>query len=171
MNQSLVIERQWAMPNKNTFEIKPIKELIESEMTPGLWIDPFANRNKLATITNDLNPAFDTDYHLDALDFLKMFGDKSVDGVLYDPPYSPRQVTECYQGVGMNVTNETTRASFWGNQKKEISRIVKPGGKVITFGWNSGGIGRKYGFEIVYILLVPHGGWHNDTICTVEEKK
>lgn len=164
------IQRQWAMPNKNTFDIKPIKELIQSELTNGIWIDPFANQNKLATITNDLNPDFDTDYHMDALDFLKTFQNESVDGVLYDPPYSPRQVTECYQGVGMNVTSETTRASFWGNQKNEISRIVKPGGKVITFGWNSGGIGRKYGFEITRILLVPHGGWHNDTICTVEVK-
>lgn len=108
---------------------------------------------------------------MDALEFLKMFDDNSVDGVLYDPPYSPRQVSECYKHVGYNVTQETTRASFWGNHKKEISRIVKQGGKVITFGWNSGGIGMKYGFEIQHILLVPHGGWHNDTICTVEIKK
>ena len=28
----------------------------------------------------------------------------------------------------------------------------------------------EYGFEIVEILLVPHGGWHNDTIVTVERK-
>lgn len=34
----------------------------------------------------------------------------------------------------------------------------------------SGGIGKSYGFEIKKILLVPHGGWHNDTICVVEEK-
>lgn len=167
---SIVIERVWAMPNKNTFEIKPIRELISEEMTDGLWIDPFANRNKLASITNDLNEAFDTDYHLDALDFLRMFDSSSVDGVLYDPPYSPRQVSECYNDVGYNVTWDTTKASFWGNHKREISRIVKVGGKVITFGWNSGGIGNKYGFEIQRILLVPHGGWHNDTICTVEMK-
>lgn len=75
-----------------------------------------------------------------------------------------------YKHFGYTVTSETTRASFWGNHKKEISRIVKVGGKVITFGWNSGGIGKKYGFEIERILLVPHGGWHNDTICTVEVK-
>ena len=25
-------------------------------------------------------------------------------------------------------------------------------------------------FDIEEILLVPHGGWHNDTICTVERK-
>jgi DNA modification methylase len=158
------------MPNSHTFEIKPIKDLILTEITNGLWIDPFANNNKLAKITNDLNPAFDTDYHMDALDFLKMFDDYSVDGILYDPPYSPRQVSECYSNVGYNVTWDTTKASFWGNHKREIARIVKPGGKVITFGWNSGGIGMKNGFEIKHILLVPHGGWHNDTICTVELK-
>lgn len=170
VNSNISIERIWAMPNKNTFEIKPIHDLIVDEITDGIWIDPFANRNKLASITNDLSTEFDTDYHLDALDFLKMFDADSVDGVLYDPPYSPRQVSECYNNVGYNVTWDTTKASFWGNHKREISRIVKIGGKVITFGWNSGGIGYKYGFEIQKVLLVPHGGWHNDTICTVEIK-
>ncbi len=170
-SEQIRIERIWSMPNKNTFEIKPIKELILEEFDLSkLWIDPFANRNKIATVTNDLNPEFETDYHLDALDFLKLFENESVDGVLYDPPYSPRQVSECYNNVGYNVTWDTTKASFWGNHKREISRIVKIGGKVITFGWNSGGIGYKYGFEIQRILLVPHGGWHNDTICTVEIK-
>lgn len=101
------------MPNKNTFEISPIKKLISEEVSlEKLWIDPFANQNKIASITNDLNPEFDTDHHLDALDFLKLFDDASVDGVLYDPPYSPRQVSECYKNIGYNVTNETTRASF-----------------------------------------------------------
>lgn len=165
------IERVWAMPNKNTFDILPIKQLILEEKTEGLWIDPFANKNKFATITNDLNPEFNTDYNMDALDFLKMFEDHSVDGVLYDPPYSPRQVSECYNDFGYDVTWETTNASFWSNQKKELSRIIKIGGKIITFGWNSGGIGKTNGFEITRILLVPHGGWHNDTICTVEVKK
>lgn len=165
------IERIWAMPNKNTFIVKPIAQLISEEVDLSKkWIDPFANQNKIATITNDLNPMYDTDYHMDALDFMKMFDDGSIDGVLYDPPYSPRQVSECYNDVGYSVTWDTTKASFWGNHKREISRIVKLGGKVITFGWNSGGIGYKYGFEIERILLVPHGGWHNDTICTVEIK-
>ena len=59
------IERIWAMPNKNTFDIKPIKKLIQEELDKDkLWIDPFANKNKLAKITNDLNPEYSTDYHL-----------------------------------------------------------------------------------------------------------
>lgn len=123
-------ERVWSMPNSNTFDIPPIRKLISEEVdTNLLWIDPFANTNRIARITNDLNPEYGTQYNMDALDFLKMFDNESVDGVLYDPPYSPRQVSECYKGVGMNVTNRTTQASFWSNHKKEISRIVKRGGR------------------------------------------
>lgn len=158
------------MPNKNTFSIKPIKKLLSEELTEGLWIDPFANESKLATVTNDINPEFDTDYHLDALAFLKKFEDDSVDGVLYDPPYSLTQVKECYKGYGKNVAPSDWHRMFYTNQSMELSRIVRKGGKVISFGWHSGGIGKKYGFELERILLVPHGGHHNDTIVTVERK-
>lgn len=166
------ISRVFSMPNKHTFSIKPIRQMIEQEIVGfDKIIDPFSNNCKIATITNDLNPRCESDYHMDALDFLKMFGDGEVDCVLYDPPYSPRQITECYQNVGMPVGMQTTQSSFWGNHKKEIARIVRGGGKVLTFGWNSGGIGKTNGFEIQRILLVHHGGWHNDTICTVEVKR
>ena len=167
--ECLVINRVWAMPNKNTFSIKPIAELIARHLA-GKSIDPFANSNKLATITNDLNTEFDTDYHLDALAFLKLFNDESIDTVLFDPPYSPRQISECYKAFDMAVNMQTTQASFWGNMKKEITRVVRRNGKVITCCWNSGGIGKTAGFKQLEILLVPHGGWHNDTIVTVEQK-
>ena len=91
--------------------------------------------------------------------------------MLFDPPYSPRQVAECYKALGQTVNMQTTQASYWSKLKVEIGRIVKPGGTVITCAWNSGGIGSKYGFEITEILLVAHGGWHNDTIVTVEKKR
>lgn len=137
------IERAWAMPSRSTFSIPPISALLDDEMDGGFWIDPYSGGGRRAQRTNDLNPEVDADCHMDALDFLRTFPDSSVDGVLFDPPYSPRQVSECYKGFGMNVTGEDTRASFWGEQKKEIARIVRPGGKVITFGWNSGGGGRQ----------------------------
>ena len=172
------IERIWAMPNSKTFRIKPIKELIQNELVEGIVIDPFANDfsiksvmgEKQKFITNDLDISYETDYHMDALKFFNEFESNSIDMILYDPPYSPRQVSECYKSLGETVNMKTTQSSYWGNQKKEIARILKVGGKVITFGWNSGGIGKTNGFEINKILLVPHGGWHNDTICTVETK-
>ena len=157
------------MPNSRTFCIKPIRELIQ-KYANGYTIDPFAAGNRLANVTNDIDPQYDTDFHMDATDFLNLFKPDSVDTGLYDPPYSPRQVAECYKALGITVNMQTTQASYWSRQKEAIGRIVKKGGIVITCGWNSGGIGKKYGFEIIEILLVAHGGWHNDTIVTVEKK-
>lgn len=164
------ISRKWAMPNSKTFSILPIKELIHRYISEEMVvIDPFANESKIGTITNDLNTRFDTTYHLDALDFLKQITTESADVVLYDPPYSLRQVKECYEGFGVTVTAEHTKSSWRAKHLDEIQRILKPGVS-ICFGWNSNGVGKKRGFEIIEILLVAHGGSKNDTICTVERK-
>ena len=163
--------RIWAMPNLNTFEIKCIKDLINRYIDKDcISIDPFANKNKIAKITNDIDTSFDTDFNLDANDFLTTFNDSSVDFILYDPPYSPRQVSECYKKLGMTVNMQTTQASFWSVLKKNIARISKKDAIVISFAWNSNGIGKNNGFEIVEIMIVAHGGNHNDTICVVERK-
>jgi len=160
------------MPNKETFKIRPIADLLREEgVGEGVWIDPFAGNSIWATVTNDLNPETTASSHLDAMDFLKTLEYGSADGALYDPPYSTRQLKECYSGVGMAVTGEMTRSDWWSRIKQEIGNIVKPGGKVISCGWNSGGIGMFLGFHIERILLVAHGGIHNDTICVVETRR
>lgn len=174
-NSGMRINRVWAMPNRWTFTIKPIKQLLMEEigldiMENKKWIDPFAGKYSPATITNDLNPKRQTTYHMEAIEFLKMFEDESVDGVLFDPPYSPRQVKECYENIGLNVTAEQTKQSFYSNAKNEMARTLKVGGKAICCGWSSMGLGKNRGFEMKRILLVPHGGSKNDTIVTVEQK-
>lgn len=167
----MIINRIWAMPNSRTFTIKPIKELLNRYITDDMVVvDPFANESKFGTITNDLNPKFDTNYHLDALDFLKQINDNCADIVLYDPPYSPRQIKECYDGIGITVTADDTKASWRAKHLDEIKRVLKPNGICISFGWNTNGVGKKRGFEIIEILIVPHGGSKNDTLCTVERK-
>lgn len=170
--QELTMDRSWNMPNKNTFEINAIKKILEEELKGGLIIDPFANRNCYGHITNDLNTKYETDFHMDALDFLKMFPDETVDVVLFDPPYSPRQVKEAYESVGLDTKGGAlTRASYWSDMKKEISRILRVGGKAISFGWNSGGMNNKNLFHTNKIQLVAHGGNHNDTIVTISIKE
>ncbi len=174
------INRIWSMPNKSTFLIKPIKELVKkyidiclAETPKAVIIDPFVNNSifkSYCTFTNDLNPEFEASHHMESLEFLKIFDDNSVDMVLMDFPYSVRQISECYKQVGREVHMEDTQSSFYGNRKKEVARIIKPNGIVICFGWNSGGVGKTLGFEMKEILLTPHGGCHNDTISTVERK-
>lgn len=158
------------MPNKQTFDIPPIKDFILRNIKNGYTIDPFANKNRIAEYCNDLDPQYGCAFNMDALDFIKMWPDNKIDTVLFDPPYSPRQVSESYKKLGKTVNMETTQASFWSNMKDEIARILQPGGIVLSFGWNSMGMGKGRGFEIKEILLVPHGGAHNDTICMCETK-
>jgi len=168
------IIRKWAMSNKNTFTIDPIKKLIRMYMTSGVWLDPFANDNTIKeigyqnVITNDLNNSYDTDYHLDANTFLEKFND--VDGVLFDPPYTPRQLKEMYDGIGQSLTSKDTQLHTWKSWRESIANCIKPRGICISFGYNSNGIGMKRGFKIEFILLIAHGSNINDTICTVERK-
>lgn len=151
--------------------MKPVKELVERYVVESkVIIDPFANNCKYGTITNDLNTEFETDYHMDALEFLKIIDTESADLVLYDPPYSPRQVSESYKGYGIKVTQELTQSSWRARHLDEIQRILKPNGICICCGWNSNGVGLKRNFQIIEVLIVPHGGSKNDTIITVDKK-
>jgi len=167
------INRIWAMPNSLTFTIKPIKELVEKHTKEKtVIIDPFANNSKYGTITNDLNPEFDTNYHLDGLSFLKKMISNSADVVLYDPPYSITQAAKCYNSYGKEKLDQSVaNMGYWAKCKDEVARILKPNGIVLICGWSSNGVGKNRGFEMMEILLVPHGGSKNDTICTVERKK
>ena len=164
------MERVWAMPNKWTFTIKPITKLLKEEMEGIFWIDPYCGNNSPAMIKNDLNPEINAEYHLDALEFLKSKQESEYDGCLFDPPYSLRQLKECYGSIGLKPKLDVFNASYQAKQKDIISRIIKPGGKCISFGWQSNGIGKTRGFQIQRILLVAHGRQHNDTIVTVEKK-
>jgi len=166
--------RKWAMPSADTFTIAPIKELlgryIKSNMSV---IDPFSRNSKFGTITNDLNPKTCATYHMDAIEFLEMLVKKETkaDLVLYDPPYSPRQISECYKELGLTVSmQDTQNARLNKSCKDKIQKLLKVGGIAISCAWNSSGIGKTRGFEIVEILMVAHGASHNDTIITVEKK-
>ena len=167
----MLIDRVWAMPSKHTFTIKPIRKLLVEEMVGhARWLDPFAGFNSPAFMTNDLNPAAPTLYHMDALEWLRSLN-TGYDGVIYDPPYSMRQASECYMSYGRELLTATvTSMAYWSNVKNEIARLLRPGGKAVCFGWSSMGIGIKRGFTMSRVLLVPHGGSRNDTIVTVEYK-
>ena len=71
---------------------------------------------------------------------------------------------ECYKGKG----EYDTKASTWSRWKDLMAEKVQ--NKCISFGWNTGGLGKKRGFKITRILMVFHGVMHNDTICTVEQR-
>jgi len=158
------------MPNKWTFKIPPIAELLARYVGDGNgWVDPFAGMYSPAEFTNDLNPEMPTEQHMDAEIFCKSLNG-SFKGVLYDPPYSYRQIKECYNGIGRKPTQLETSTNFYRKVINAIYEKVEINGHAICFGWNSIGFGKRRGFQMLEVLLVCHGQHHNDTICTVERK-
>lgn len=161
--------REWAMPNSETFSILPIRALLKRYIEPGMVvIDPFARNSKIGTITNDLNPETGAQSHLDAAEFLSgLVAERvSADVVILDPPYSNRQIIEMYQGVGREFKAEDD-VNRYARYRRPIDNLLKVGGLVISCGWHTNGWGN---YALVEVLIVPHGGAHNDTLVTVERK-
>ncbi len=168
----MTFNRVFAMPSADTFSIKPIGEFVHRYLR-GTSVDPFARNKAWATFTNDLNPETTAQHHYDAQAFckaLRALGIK-IDVAIFDPPYSPRQISECYKRIGREAsTKETQNAGLYKRVRDALDPLVVPGGICLSFGWNSAGMGKTRGYEIEEILLVNHGGGHNDTICLAERK-
>lgn len=155
------------MPTIWTFGMKPIRPLFEKYKVGTGWVDPFAGERSPAEHRNDIeergNPS-----QMDALEYLKTLPSDSFNGALFDPPYS---VEQCLRRYTPKQNGTAGRAEYWAKCKDEIARIVRPNGLCISFCWDSVGVTKKRGFEIIEILLICHGACHNDTIVTIDRKK
>lgn len=160
--------REWAMPNADTTMVQPIGALVRRYLR-GVSVDPFARNSALATHTNDLDPGTKAEHHMQAAAFLDMLAERGVlaDVVIFDPPYSPRQIAECYAACGLTPSQaDTQNARLYTDCKRSIRKLCTHGSRVLSFGWNTAGMGE--GFELEELLIVCHGGAHNDTLCIVE---
>ena len=109
--------------------------------------------------------------YMDALDFLKKLESEGVEAdlVIFDPPYSPRQIKELYDSIGLETYQEMAhRTAAWSKEREIVDSLLSVGGKFLWFNWNSIGMGKKY--KTLEILLICHGAAHNDTICMAQEK-
>lgn len=166
--------RCFAMPNAETFSVKPIGEFVQRFLADAkVSVDPFARDRNWTTYTNDIDLATSAQSHQDAETFLKGLAARGIaaDLVLFDPPYSPRQISEHYRAAGLEVGRQDTQSGrLYRRVRDAIDPIVKPGGIVLSFGWQSVGMGITRGYELFETMLVAHGGGHNDTICIAERK-
>lgn len=177
--EEILCWKVWAMPasNGDTFKVKPIREFVDKYIKAvegGLVIDPFARNCQLGTLTNDLNPDTTADYHMDSVDFLKMVAEadiKEQNLVLFDPPYSPHQVKELYDSIGLKSVQQVAhRTASWKAERDIIAKFQKKGDFVLSFNWNTVGMGKKRGYMQIEVLVVCHGACHNDTLCVAEIK-
>lgn len=170
----MLFARTWAMPTPNTFDCPPIAGFVQKYLLKSrVSVDPFARNRQWFTHTNDLDPGTGARHHMDAEDFLIELANCGVqaDLVIFDPPYSPGQIIECYRSIGMEDPRAKMNGELYSRVRKAVPAVLSEDGIVLSFGWNSAGMGLKHGFEPIEILLVCHGAAHNDTICVAEKRK
>ena len=123
----MLFSRVWAMPNKDTFSVKPIGDFVQRYLAASrVSVDPFARNNCWTTYTNDLNPETTAVSHLDAEVFLHNLASRGVkaDLIIFDPPYSPRQISECYKSVGLHVGMKETQSAILYQVRKKRDCVV-----------------------------------------------
>jgi hypothetical protein len=166
----MIFSNPWAMPSKWTFTVPCIMALIRKYAHDGKgWADPFAGKSQFAEFRNDLDPNKEQPFCLDAAEFLKQLAGP-LEGVIFDPPYSLTQVSKSYEEIGVEGWGKGNPTGGFPLVKDEIRRVVRPGGHVLSFGWNSVGMGHGRWFKKIELMVVCHGGNRNDTLCLVERR-
>lgn len=128
------------------------------------WVDPMCGRDNRCEFRNDIRVTGTAGLvHKDALIFLKTIPSNSLNGAVYDPPYNDKQ-GEKYTKLHVSKSN----LEYWYEIRKEISRVIMPGGVIILFSWNTNPFPRC---EIERIWVIAHGSERNDTLISVHRKK
>jgi hypothetical protein len=164
----MTIERIFEMPRKWTFQMPKVRAWVESRLE-GTVLNMFGGVTKLTppvggTVeSNDIAPDIESDFILDAYDLKQWTGlEASFDTVVFDPPYTAFQAVKTY---GSKKAQEVTHA------RDVVEYVLRPGGRVLSLGFNSTGMSESRGFEKEAILLVNCGGSHNDIIVMSERRK
>lgn len=158
----------WSMPSRWTFGMTPVQGFLSRWLNGcEVIVDPFCGESTIGTLRNDLaRGGVDAAAFCESL--IPAWAGK-VDAVLFDPPYSPRQISECYKSIGMQAgTRDTQNAALYRRVREPLAVLLKPGGVALSFGWQSSGFGKDWPTH--EILLVQHGGAHNDTICVAQTR-
>jgi hypothetical protein len=161
------IERIFEMPRKWTFQMPKLRSWVESRLE-GRVLNLFGGVTKLtppaggAVVTNDLYLP-EADYQRDACDLTQWLdSEHEFDTVVFDPPYSDFQAVKTY---GVKKAQKVTHA------RDVVEYVLRPGGRVISLGFNSTGMSASRGFVKEEILLVNCGGSHNDILVVSERHK
>ena len=149
-------------PKKYTFEQPKLRLWTEQHCT-GKVLNLFAGKTNLSVDETrvDLSDEFQPDFVMDAFEFVSST-ELVFDTIIFDPPYNLRKSREKYEGRYIGSLTKI---------KNSLNPLIKEGGRIISFGYDSVGMAECRGFKKIAICLVCHNGDHNDTICLVEEKE
>lgn len=175
----MIINHIMCEKKRNIFETECAHDIINRNKI-GVTVDVYSGGNSIADIKNDFDHSYDTDYHMEAIEFLKTLDTCSCDTIICDPPTCSSDSKYWRDKLGLPKIVDVidgkervvqyTQINYWSILNREISRVMKPGGIVIYSGCTSTGVGKKLGFELKELNILCHGGWTPDTYITVETK-
>ena len=149
------------MPRAFTFDMPKVRQWLDDRLF-GQVLNVFQGKNKLqdtpeySVVNCDIDQTMVPDFVMDAMTLADQFNPQSFDVAIMDPPYSYHQANVNYNG---HLCHKICVV------KEHLRIIIRK--RIIWFGWS---IPATEDFQKVEILLVGHGGSHNATICTVEDR-
>jgi len=147
-----------------TFEYSPARDFVE-ERLEGRVLNACSGKTKLShdekIFRNDLNPAHEADTNHDVAEIANHFVTAEFDTIVFDPPFDERQAETKYDGMHAKDVYAALRC---------FRELVKPGGVVICFGWNSWGMSSFPAFEREETVLFRRGPCLRDVIATVDRR-
>ena len=81
---------------------------------------------------------------------------------------SAQQVADKAIKCGMK---ETQNAALYSRVKNALAEVLTDDAIVLSFGWNTMGMGKGRGFEPIEYMICDHGAAHNATLCLAEKRK
>jgi hypothetical protein len=153
-----------SMLGRWTFEYTPARNILREEMH-GRTLNACAGKTELnhdsEIVRNDMNPERSAEYHIDVTEIADHFQPQSFDTVIFDPPFDEKQAQTKYDGMHAG----DVYAAF-----EQFNQLVRAGGTVICFGWNSWGMRSFPAFERTRTTLLQRGPIHRDVIVTVDRR-
>lgn len=148
--------------NCYTFKSGKMKKWVEDNSS-GYVLNLFAGKTKLALNEhrNDIDSYALSDSNLDALEFVLTYDGPKFNTVILDPPYSYRKAMEMYKG---------SYCSKFKLLADNITKIIKPDARIISFGYHSTFMGKIRGFKLWSLCVFAHGGAQHCTIGIIEKR-
>lgn len=147
-----------------SFEYQAAREFVEEHLD-GRVLNACAGKTMLdhdgEIVRNDLNPERDVDTHHDVAEIATFFDSQSFDVVVFDPPFDDLQAADKYDSLRADSVLEA-----FG----QFAELVRPQGRVITFGWNSWGMRSHACFEREETVLFQRGPVKRDVIATADRR-
>ena len=150
-------------PARYTFEMPQLKAWVE-QWCRGQTLNLFGGKIRLKIdeeISNDIDTTMPTIHHMDAMQLVDSWTGPPFDTIVLDPPYNLRKAREKYNGRFIGSFTKI---------KDHLIPIMAERARVISLGYDTVGMSRRRGFHKIAIVVVCHGGDHNDTLGVVEER-